>query len=524
MRKPLISEQQQQSRREFLRAACAGVTATALLSTVRDLRLINAAAADGLPADAPYRAMVCLFLFGGNDANNFLVPTDNSTTGYTAYQAARKQLSIPQTALLPINPSIAIDEHTYGLHPACTELQQLFETGRMAVQCNVGTLLQPITRAQYNAKSVPVPPQLFSHNDQVVQWQTSLPGTDSRTGWGGRMSDLMNSLNTSGSVSMSISLAGINTWEVGNVANPYNVSTSGPQGLATTNSEVVSLNNVLRNINGMPLAPAAPGAPQTNLYEKAYAGITKRADDNFVAVNAAIAPTAAASYWTTPFPTSSLGSQLRMVARLIQARTALGHKRQIYFVATGGFDLHDSQIGVPATPLDPLVGSHYNLLRNVSQSVDAFYKATVQLGIQNDVSLFTASDFGRTFPVNGGNGSDHGWGNHQFVVGGGVSGKQLYGTYPTLAVNGPDDTQLGRWIPTTAVDEYAATLARWFGVSETNLHQILPNLSRFPRTDMGFFTPPAPAFAVRPSTSAQEVLAPSTPTRRPAPVRRPGSR
>jgi uncharacterized protein (DUF1501 family) len=510
---PEERQQQEISRRAFFRrAACAGVTAAALTSTVRDLRLINAAAADGLPADAPYRALVCLFLFGGNDANNFLVPTEDDSDGYQAYLAARKQLAIPQTSLLPLNPTLATDGHTYGLHPACPELQQLFEGGQMAILCNVGTLLQPMTRAEYQSGSVPKPPQLFSHNDQVVQWQTSLPGQDSRTGWGGRMADLMNSLNTVGSVSMSISLQGINTWEVGNVVNEYNMSTAGPQGLATTNSEVVALNNVLRNINSMPLAPAAPGAPQTNLYEKTYASITKRADDNAAAVSAAIAPTAAASYWTTPFPTSSLGNQLRMVARLIQARSALGHRRQIYFVATGGFDLHDSQIAVVNSIPDPLSGAHFNLFQNVSRCVDAFYKATVQLGIQNDVALFSASDFGRTFGVNGGNGSDHGWGNHQIIVGGGVSGKRLYGKFPSLLINGLDDTQLGRWIPTTSVDEYAATLAKWFGVSDTNLPLILPNLYRFPSTDLGFLTPPPPLFAATPTRSA--------PIRRPTPALR----
>jgi uncharacterized protein (DUF1501 family) len=483
---------------------------------------MNAAAADSLPADAPYRAMVCLFLFGGNDANNLLVPTDNDADGYQAYAAARKQLAIPPANLLPLNPTFVDpnDPHTYGLHPACPELRQLFEGGQMAMICNVGTLLNPITRAEYLAKTAPYPPQLFSHNDQVVQWQTSLPGQDSRTGWGGRMADLMNSLNTVGSVSMSISLSGINTWEVGNVVNEYNMSTAGPQGLATTNSEVIALNNVLRNINAMPLAPAAPGAPQNNLYEKTYATVTKRADDNFNAVNSAIAPTSSAAYWTTPFPNTSLGNQLKMVARMIQARTALGHKRQIYFVATGGFDLHDSQIAVVNTVPDPLSGSHFNLLQNVSRCVDAFYKATVQLGVQNDVTLFSASDFGRTFGVNGGNGSDHGWGNHQFVVGGGVSGKRLYGKFPTLAINGLDDTQLGRWIPTTSVDEYAATLARWFGVSDTNLPQILPNLYRFPRTDLGFLTPPPPLFAARPEQTAPiKGAAP-----RLAPARRPAAR
>jgi uncharacterized protein (DUF1501 family) len=513
----------------FRRAACAAVSSVAIASAVRDLRLINAAAADSLPAGATdYKALVCIFMFGGNDANNFLVPTENTSTGYQAYSAARQNLALPAASLLPITPLVS-DGHSYGLHPSCTEIASLFNSGKLAILPNVGTLLFPITRTQYLAKSVPYPPQLFSHNDQVIQWQTSIPDRDSRTGWGGRVADLMDSLNglssTGQAVSMSISIAGVNTFEVGNDVNEYNVSTTGPQGLATSNTEVINLNNSLQTINAYSLTPASATVPQTNLYQVGYANTTKHAIDNFAAMNQAIAPTNEASptnwVWApgvpaNAFPNTGLGRQLKMVARIIAGRKALGHARQIFFVSIGGYDLHDSQYGTTADPDNILVGAHANLLRELSQCINAFQSAITQLRTTSNTSLqmganesvvgFTASDFGRTFPVNSGKGSDHGWGNHHVVFGDPVAGNKLYGTFPTLAVNGPDDTGIGRWIPKTSVDQYSATLAKWFGVSPTNLNVIFPNLPRFgdySLTDMGFISP---AGAATPSAAPSNTL------------------
>jgi uncharacterized protein (DUF1501 family) len=523
----------------FRRAACAAVSSVAVASAVRDLRLVNAAAADSLPAGATdYKALVCIFMFGGNDANNFLVPTENTSTGYQAYSAARLNLALPQASLIPINPLVS-DGHTYGLHPSCPELANLFNTGKLAILPNVGTLLFPINRTQYLAKSVPVPPQLFSHNDQVIQWQTSIPDRDSRTGWGGRCADLLNSLNgpssTGDVISMSISIAGVNTFEVGNTVNEYNISTSGPQGLSASSTVVTNLNTSLKTINGYSLTPASVTTPQTNLYQVGYASTTKHAIDNFNAMNQAIAPTVdpttgTKSYWTVPFPNTNLGRELKMAARVIAGRKALGHARQIFFVSIGGYDLHDSQYGTTADPDNVLVGAHANLLAELSQCINAFQAAINQLRGSADSALklaanenvvgFTASDFGRTFPVNSGKGSDHGWGNHHIVFGDPVAGQKLYGTFPTLAVNGPDDTGIGRWIPKTSVDQYSATLAKWFGVSPTNLNVIFPNLPRFgdySQTDMGFINPAAgatPSAAPAPSgtliVSSQETLAPAT--------------
>jgi uncharacterized protein (DUF1501 family) len=541
MRNKRTSEEQRElSRREFFRrAACAGVGMTATYCAIRDLRLINAAVAAESTTD--YKALVCIFLNGGNDSNNLLVPTDS--TSYQAYAAGRSQLAIPSASLLPLTLASSTDSHTYGVHPECGELQQRFNGGRAAFVANVGTLLYPITRAQYVAKPriVPIPPQLFSHNDQVVQWMTSIPDQDSRAGWGGRVADLVNSMNSTASngqsVSMSISLAGVNTFEVGNVVNEYNCSTNGPIGISDSavSLNVPEINNVLTGfrsastgtyttgINDIPLQPATPTVPQANLYERAAAGATRRAMDNYVAVNAAIAPTADQTgnpFFKNPtnaavdlfrfnyprasatFPNSSLMNQLKMVARLIAGRKTLGHRRQVFFVSVGGYDLHDTQATkVNATTLDPTTGSHAKLFSELSQALGAFQTAIDQLRTSanaqlkldagDNVTAFTISDFGRTFPMNGTYGSDHGWGSHHIVTGDGVAGGRVYGTFPTLAVNTGDDTDTGRWIPKTSVDEYSATLAKWFGVAPSNLPTIFPNLNRFASPDLGFMTPAA---------------------------------
>ena len=441
------------NRREFLRhAACAAVGTVAIRSTLWDLRLVKAAAPT-LVND--YKALVCIFLFGGNDANNLIVPT--STTDYNAYAAARGNLALPLASLLPINPTIS-DGRTYGLHPSCTGLQTLFNTGKAALLCNVGTLVGPVTRATYIARTAALPPALFSHNDQQVQWQTSVPDQEIKTGWGGRCADLLFSNNTS-NVSMNISLAGTNVFEVGTQVTPYNVSTNGSIGLSGLSaSRLQAIKNLI-------------ALPHDNLFEKGFGQITQTAIDNNALLTAALN---SAPPVNTVFPATSLGNQLKMIARLISARNNLGHKRQIFFASVGGYDLHGAQLT-----------AHANLLAELSNSVKAFYDATVELGIADSVTAFTASDFGRTLPTNGA-GSDHGWGNHQMVVGGAVQGQRLFGTFPTLAVNGPDDTGLGRWIPTTSVDEYSATLARWFGVSSSDIHTVFPNLNRFARPDLGF--------------------------------------
>ncbi|MEY2561303.1 MAG: hypothetical protein QOG51_1718 [Verrucomicrobiota bacterium] len=447
------------TRRTFIRqAACAALTTSGLLNTIFDLRRLSAATI----ADTDYKALICLFLFGGNDANNVVVPHDN--IGYASYSAARGVLAIPQATLLPLTLQNG-DGRDFGFHPNLAELQALFNQGHLGIVSNVGTLVAPVTRAQYLAGGAAVPPQLFSHADQSVQWQTSVPDQISRTGWGGRMADLLHSLNGDSKISLSISIAGTNTFEVGNTVIPYNVSSNGSVGLAGFDGSA-NANVRLQAFKDL-LA-----LPHHNLFEQAYSDTVTRS----IAANELLTSAlAGVPTLQTVFPNTSLSNQLKMVARLIAARTNLGMKRQIFFCSVGGYDTHGDQLN-----------GQSNLFLELSQALNAFYSSTIELGVSQQVTTFTASDFGRTYPTNG-SGSDHGWGSHQFVLGGAVQGGRLFGTFPTLAVNGPDDTGQGRWIPTTSVDEFSATLATWFGVSAAELPLVLPNIGRFAHPNLGIF-------------------------------------
>jgi uncharacterized protein (DUF1501 family) len=447
------------TRRTFIRqAACAALTTSGILNTIFDLRRLSAAPLD----TSDYKALICLFLFGGNDANNVIVPHD--ANGYASYAAARGILAIPQASLLPLTLQNG-DGRDFGFHPNLVELQSLFNQGKLGLVSNVGTLVAPVTRAQYLAGGAAVPPQLFSHADQSVQWQTSVPDVISKTGWGGRMADMLQSLNAGSKISLSLSIAGTNTFEVGNTVLPYVISPNGSVGLtgfdgsANANVRLQAFKDLL-------------ALPHNNLFEQAYADTVSRS----IAANELLT-TALAGIPTfqTVFPGTGLGSQLNMIAKMIAARTNLGMKRQIFFCSVGGYDTHGDQLTGQA-----------NLLTELSQGLNAFYNATVELGVASQVTTFTASDFGRTYPTNG-SGSDHGWGSHQFVLGGAVQGGRLFGTFPTLAVNGPDDTGQGRWIPTTSVDEFSATLATWFGVSASDLPTVLPNIGRFAHPNLGIF-------------------------------------
>jgi len=459
------------TRRQFLRqCGCAALGTTSLASTIWNLRSIRAATANGLRLQTPgdFKALVCLFLYGGNDANNLIIPRD--TSDYNAYAAARQQLAIPLASLLPITPSIYSDGRTWGLHPSCVDapagtgtlpgLQSLFAQGKLALLSNVGTLVAPVTRTQYINGTAALPPQLFSHNDQAVHWQTSVPDQPPRTGWGGRMADLLISLNGTAQISMSISLAGTNTFQVGNTVFEYQMS---PNGVTSLNGYSGSTKTALDSIISL---------PHQNLFEDEFAKITRRSLDNAALLSTALAGVNI----TTFFPTNNyLADQLKMIAKMIAARDTLGMSRQIFFCSVGGYDTHGDQLT-----------AHANLLNELNAALASFYQATVDLGVADNVTTFTASDFGRTFPVNNGDGSDHGWGSHQLVLGGAVRGGDLYGHMPALVVDGPDDTDEGRWIPTTSVDEYSATLAKWFGVMPTDMATVFPNLNRFAHPDLGF--------------------------------------
>ena len=484
------------TRREFIRqAACAALGTAALTAFVRDLRFINSAAAQSNIGEDDYKALVCIFLSGGNDSNNLIIPTIPSE--WDDYAAIRSDvLAIPLSGgpynVLPVSP-LNSDGHEYGFHPSCPELVTLFQEAKLATLFNVGTLVFPMTRAEYQSGVLQKPPQLFSHADQVTQWQTSIPDQPALTGWGGRCADLLAAVQPDASISLSISLAGANTFEVGNIVSQYSVSTSGAISVSSVSGSRL---NALTNLLALPYA---------NLQTKAHANVTTHAIETGALLNAAIAVTTEPAQggtwnWTTPFPTtvtpptggtpftSSLAAQLRMVARLIEAgkRSPLaggfGMKRQIFFCQVGGYDTHANQTPGAGSST---IGSHANLLAELSQCMFAFQRAVEQLGLANNVTTFTGSDFGRTFPCNG-QGSDHGWGSHHLILGGAVNGRKTYGKFPTLAVNGPDDTSTGRWIPTTACDQYFATLASWFGVDSGNLATVFPNIGRFATPSLGF--------------------------------------
>ena len=506
------------TRRNFIRqAVCAAVGTTALTNTIRDLRFMNAAMAQSATI-SDYKALVCIFMIGGNDANNLIIPTIPAE--YATYATIRTPvLAIPNTdgsgaTALALN-NLTSDGHTYGFHPACPELQALFNGGSLAAVFNVGTLVYPVTKAQYTANSVALPPQLFSHADQEVQWQTSVPDQQPKTGWGGRCADLMDQYNPKNGntdvLSMSISLAGSNTFEVGGTVQQYSVSSGG----------VVSLNTAYGPSSARTAQPTTINsllgieAVQANMLSQNYALALEHALSSGTGLTTSLNNSPLASYWTSGWPTTitvpngggtvstgGLMAQLKMVAKIIDAgyRSAaqggLGMKRQIFFCEVGGYDTHTGQTNNAGSSVvnnaAVVTGGQASLFAELSQSINAFQAAMAKIGAQYSdasfpqrVTTFTSSDFGRTLPSNF-LGSDHGWGSHHLVVGGAVQGQRTYGTFPALVVGGPDDTSTGRWIPTVAVDQFAATMAKWFGVDSSDMSYVFPNLSRFNGPDLGF--------------------------------------
>lgn len=458
-------------RRDFLRAgACIMLGGAGIQSALGSLRLLEATTrAYGPAAFNDYRALVCVFLLGGNDALNTVIPHD--AAGYQRYAQARATLAVPHAGLLPLTPQPgggASDGSQYAIQASmgagdgigASGLQQLFDDGRMAILGNVGTLVRPVTKADYLANRVELPPHLFSHNDQQSYWQVSAGGVD--TGWGGRIADLLYDANPGAFIPMATSLNYDSLLLRADSAHQHVIGNDGPRRFSYLewNPEVRSAYLALH-----------ADRPQAHPFERHFASSFHRARENAFAVEEALE---AAPPLQTAFPGNGLAAQLRMVARMIQVRQVLGLKRQIFSVAIGGFDHHDY-----------LLDDHPVLLARVSQALKAFHDATVELGIADSVTTFTASDFGRTLSSNG-NGSDHGWGGHHFIIGGAVRGGRFYGTMPVLENGGPDAAEGGRMIPTTSVDQYAATLARWFGVADSDLDLVLPNLGNFAARDLGF--------------------------------------
>jgi len=468
------------TRRDFLRNSACAIGGTALASSIDTFSVVHALTPQ---AATDYRALVCVFLNGGNDGNNMLVsldqydgPAGSLVEGYSNVRNAAG-LAIAKASLLPVSPASG---GSYGFHPNMPEVQALFNQGKLAVLCNSGPLVEPLTRTTYQNGTGKKPLQLFSHSDQVGLFQTAIANTVSQTGWGGRLADRTNGLNGSATFPSNISIAGINLLLSGidtrqlavadsgtTLANVLQLSMAGSS--SETASRLASFNELRTLDNNFKLVKAASDIRSSSI----------QTDNALSSVNPTLA---------TVFPNTTLGRQLKQVALLIKASTdplvGINMKRQIFFTQLGGFDTHSAEIG-----------GQGGLLAQVSAAIDAFFKATVELGVQNKVTTFTMSDFGRTFQPAGTGvnavGTDHAWGNHQLIAGGAVLGGTLYGTYPTLRLGGPDDTHGGsnprcRWIPTTSVELYAATLANWYGLSSADLPAVFPLIGRFATSILGF--------------------------------------
>jgi len=461
------------SRRDFLRTTTCALGSFALASTIENFGVVHALTPQ---AASDYKALVMVFLNGGNDGNQMFLDLGQ----YSAYAAQRDtpQLSIPQASFLPVSP---VSGGSFGFHPSMPEMQALFNSGKLAMLCNSGPLVEPLTKAQYQG-SGKKPLQLFSHSDQVGEYSTALANSVSQTGWGGRLADKTNGLNGGASFPSNVSISGVNLYLTGVDTRQLAVSDS---------------NTSLANVLVLSNAPGASTAEansrlaafnQIRTFDNGFKLIKASSDIRSSAIQTDNALSSVSPVLTTVFPNTSLGRQLKQVALLIKACTdvnaGINMKRQIFFTQIGGFDTHSAQ----------LTGQG-SLLTQVSQAINAFFSATTELGMQDKVTLFTMSDFSRTLQASGTGaaqvGSDHAWGNNHMIVGGAVQGHTIYGTYPNITPGGPNDTDSGtnprgRWIPTTSVEQYAATLATWYGLSTADLAAVFPLIGRFASPNLGF--------------------------------------
>jgi uncharacterized protein (DUF1501 family) len=442
------------NRRSFIR--CASLAAAGNAMGLRPFGALNALAQSA----TDYKALVCVFLYGGNDANNTLVPYD--TAGYGNYATIRGPLAIAQNTLLPLTPA-----PNFALNPNLPDIQTLFNNKNAAIVTNVGTLVEPTTRAQFIANQS-LPSNLFSHPDQQLEWQNAAQSGSTPTGWAGRIADaLSTSYNPNGTVPMITSVAGDTLFCNGQSSTPVSVSpgnlggASCSEGTTECGAQLATAQALLTFDTGLTLVQADDSIT-SNAYK--YAQILTAATKSMAKLQ-------------TVFPANNgLAAQLSQIAQIIQVRAALGVNRQIFFAGIGNFDTHSDQLTLQNA-----------LLAQISPALAAFYAATQEIGVASNVTTFTMSDFSRTFQPNSNTGTDHAWGSHHIVLGGAVNGGQMYGTFPTLALGGPDDSgSNGRWVPTTGSVQYAATLAQWFGVTATQLPTIFPNIGSFKITNLGF--------------------------------------
>lgn len=470
------------TRRNFLRTSACALGGVTLASTVDSLGLVHAMTPQ---AATSYKALVCIFLNGGNDGNNLLVSLDQ----YSSYAASRGvDLAIPQANLLPVSP---LSGGSYGFHPNVPEIRDLFNQNRCAVVSNVGPLVEPLTKTTYQNGTGKKPLQLFSHSDQIGLFQTAVANEVLQTGWGGRVADLTIPLNGAASFPQNVSIAGVNLiltgintrqLAIGDSNTPLNAVL--PLTSAPGSSGYTTAQNTARRLS----------FDQMRTMELNHQFIKAASDTRSSSLQTSQALASVNPVLTTVFPNTSLGRQLLQVARVIKASTdptaGINMKRQIFFCQIGGFDTHSGQKALN----NGQPGGQDGLLLQVSQAIKAFHDATVELNVQNDVTAFTLSDFSRTLQPAGTGaqaGSDHAWGNHHLVIGGAVLGRTIYGAYPTLQLGGPNDTDSGatprgRWIPTTSVEQFAATLATWYGLSTSDLVGVFPLIGRFATPNLGF--------------------------------------
>lgn len=423
-------------------------------------------------ADGGYKALVCIFLNGGNDGNNMIVPYDSA--GYAAYAAVRGdytqgngQIGLPRSQLVALSTSDGAQN--FALHSALAPLQSIWNGGRMTALFNVGTLLQPTSKSEYTNHQKPAPLSLYSHSDQQHQWQTSISQDISNTGWGGRLADRLPSFNAGSSLPALLQTSGSGLFGIGQTTSALSIPQSGGFGLNNFPGNSTT-QQLVRNAY-MQLATQSTG---NQLMGAAQNIITTgvNASQTLSPILRATSPVDAAFGSLT----TSIAQQLHQVARLVAARDSLGVQRQIFFVQLGGFDTHSDQINTQA-----------NLFQQLAPALAAFDQAMQTVGAGPQVTAFTVSDFGRTLQASSNGGSDHAWGNHHLILGGAVQGRRYYGTFPNLALSGPNDvSDEGRWLPTTSVDQYVGTLASWFGISGSDLSYVLPNLRNFPVSNLGF--------------------------------------
>jgi uncharacterized protein (DUF1501 family) len=442
------------SRRGFIRVGTASVGSLAL----RPFGLLPALAQNG----PNYRALVCVFLFGGNDSNNTVIPMD--TASYSAYTSIRGSLALSASDLTQVT---SVSGAPYAFHAKLAEVASLFSSKELAVVANVGALVQPLTQAQYQSQQAAIPLNLFSHSDQQLAWQTSIAQGHSPTGWAGRAADYIAAQNVNSSnFPTFFSVAGNALEGTGANTQPVAVAPGGSLQLTGFNSSAASqarlsaLNTLLQTESGVSLVQAAKDTMSNSIIDAAALA-------NALAKSTPL---------KTQFPTTSIGAQLQQVAEIIQVQSYLGMSRQIFFCSLGGFDTHAGELE-----------THDNLYPQLSPALSAFYDATQELGMAQNVTTFTESDFSRTFQPTTDDGSDHAWGSHHLVLGGAVQGGQIFGKFPTFQLAGPDDADVrGRWIPTTSIDQYGATLCSWFGIPASALAAVFPNLANFPTSNLGF--------------------------------------